>query len=288
MAKYIIKSDGTAEPYSEEKVKLSLIKAGASEEIATRTAKELTRAIKNNMTTAQIYNRALHQLEKTEPKAAIRYSLKKAVMDMGPDGFVFEQYIAKILREYGYIAEVGQIIKGYCIEHEVDVVAKKGDTTYLIECKYHNSPGTKSDVKTTLYLNSRFMDISKAHVKNNESTDSKFKAWLITNTKCTSDAIKYACCVGLKVMAWQYPEDENLQYYIESKKLYPVNILPVITEKQKERLFDSNIILVKDLLNFKVDSLARLLSIKQNRVEKILDVVKLIYGNNTENKKNIY
>jgi hypothetical protein len=282
MSKNIIKSDGSCESYDEEKVISSFIKSGASPELAAELTKELTRRIKNNMTTDRIYNWNLNQLKKIEPKAAIRYSLKKAIMDMGPDGFVFEQYIAKILREYGYIAEVGQIIKGYCVEHEVDVVAKKENIVYLIECKYHNSPGTKSDIKTTLYLNSRFLDIEKAHLKSNEFPGSNFKAWLITNTKCTSDAIKYACCVGLKVMAWHYPEDFHLQYFIESKKLYPVNILPVITEKQKERLFDSNIILVKDLLNFEVDSLARLLSINHNKVEKILNVVKLIYGNNTE------
>lgn len=282
MSKSIIKADGKAVPYDEEKVSLSFLKSGASPEVATRAAKELTKRIKNNMTTTQIYNRALNQLKKIEPKTALKYSLKKAIMNMGPDGFVFEEYVAKMLREYGYTAEVGQIIKGYCVEHEVDVVAKKEDKIYLIECKYHNSPGIKSDVKTALYLNSRFMDIEKAYIKNNGPSDSRFKAWLITNTKCTSDAIKYACCVGLRVMAWQYPEDENLQYYIESKKLYPVSILPVVTEKQKERLFSSNIILVKDLLNFEIDSLARILSINHNKVERILDEVKLLYNNDLQ------
>lgn len=271
MAKNIIKADGTAEPYSEEKARLSFLKAGASQEVASRAAKELTAAIKNNMTTAQIYDRALYQLEKLKPEAALRYSLKKAIMDMGPEGFVFEKYIAKILQEYGYTTEVGQFVNGYCVEHEVDVVAKKEGKIYMVECKYRNSPGAKSDVQTALYLNSRFMDIEKAFIKKNGIAGGSIEGWLATNTKCTSDAKKYARCVGLKIMAWQYPEVENLQYYIESKKLYPISILSTITEKQKIKLFNSDIILVKDLLSLKIESLMGLLSINY---QKALDILR--------------
>lgn len=270
MAKNIIKADGTAEPYSEEKARLSFLKAGASQEVASRAAKELTAAIKNNMTTAQIYDRALYQLEKLKPEAALRYSLKKAIMDMGPEGFVFEKYIAKILQEYGYTTEVGQFVNGYCVEHEVDVVAKKEGKIYMVECKYRNSPGAKSDVQTALYLNSRFMDIEKAFIKKNGIAGGSIEGWLATNTKCTSDAKKYARCVGLKIMAWQYPEVENLQYYIESKKLYPISILSTITEKQKIKLFNSDIILVKDLLSLKMESLMGLLLIKYQKAQDIL------------------
>ncbi|GAI02479.1 unnamed protein product, partial [marine sediment metagenome] len=60
-------------------------------------------------------------------------------MDMGPEGFVFEKYIAKILREYGFITEVGRILNGHCVNHEVDVIAKKENQVCMIECKYHNS-----------------------------------------------------------------------------------------------------------------------------------------------------
>ena len=276
MAKNIIKADGEAEPFDKEKINLSLLKAGASPDAAMKAIRAISKTIKDNMTTTQIYNKTLEQLKIIEPKAALRYSLKKAIMDMGPEGFVFEEYIAKILREYGFTAEVGQFIKGYCVEHEVDVVAKKEGKIYLVECKYHNSPGSKSDIKTALYINSRFLDIEKAYIENNSPSSNPIEAWLVTNTKCTSDAIKYACCVSLKIMAWQYPEVENLQYFIEAKKLYPIRILSTISEKKKEMLFDSNIILVKELLNFKIESLAEFLSIDYQKAEKIFDELKII------------
>jgi hypothetical protein len=276
MGKYIIKADGKKELYDEQKIKSSFIKAGASPEIAAKATRTINKKIKDNMSTNEIYNEVLGNLKILEPRVALKYSLKRAIMDMGPEGFVFEKYIARILKEYGYTTEVGQIINGYCVEHEVDVIAKKEDRICLVECKYHNSPGIKSDIKTALYIHSRFLDIEKGYrVKNNDS-HTHFEAWLVTNTKCTSDALKYADCVGLKVLAWYCPKIKNLQYFIETKKLYPISILFTITKKQKEKLFNSDIILIKELGSCNVDNLARLISVNQLEASRILNEVNLI------------
>jgi len=276
MGKYIIKADGKKELYDEQKIKSSFIKAGAPPEIAAKATRTINKKIKDNMSTNEIYNEVLGNLKILEPRVALKYSLKRAIMDMGPEGFVFEKYIARILKEYGYTTEVGQIMNGYCVEHEVDVIAKKEDRICLVECKYHNSPGIKSDIKTALYIHSRFLDIEKGYrVKNNDS-HTHFEAWLVTNTKCTSDALKYAGCVGLKVLAWYCPKIRNLQYFIETKKLYPISMLTAITEKQKEKLFDSDIILIKELGSYNVDNLARLISVNQLEASRILNEVNLI------------
>lgn len=275
MEKYIIKADGKKELYDEEKINSSFKKAGASSESATEAAKTIGKKIKHNMSTGEIHQRALDHLKVMEPKVALKYTLKRAIMNMGPEGYVFEKYIAKILREHGFATEVGKIIKGYCVEHEVDVVAERNNNTYLIECKYHNSPGTKSDIKTALYIYGRFLDIKKAgRIK--ESNDNKLEAWLVTNTKCTSDAVKYCNCVGLNILAWHYPKIKNLQYFIETKNLYPISILSTITEKQKDKLFDSNIILVKELADCNIDKLTNLIGADNGAALKILNEASII------------
>lgn len=276
MEKYIIKADGKKEQYDEEKISSSFIKAGASPEIATAATKTINKKVKDNMSTDEIYHRALSHLRVLEPGVALKYSLKRAIMDMGPEGFVFEKYIAKILMEYGFVVEVGQIINGHCVNHEVDVIAEKENQVCMIECKYHNSRGIKSDIKTALYVHSRFLDIEKAYREKDINNNTRFEAWLVTNTKCTSDAIKYAGCVGLKILAWHYPKVENLEYFIETKKLYPISILSTITEKQRDILFDSDIILAKELGSYKVDSLAELISVRQSRASKILNEASII------------
>ncbi len=274
MTKYIIKSNGEKEPYDDEKIKSSIIKAGSSPDIAAETVRTITKKVKDNMSTDEIYDKALNRLKVLEPRVALKYSLKRAIMDMGPEGFAFEKYIAKILREYGFNTEVGQFVRGYCVEHEVDVVAKREDEVYLIECKYHNSPGIKSDVKIALYIHSRFLDIEKARGK--KDSNNHLEAWLVTNTRCTSDAIKYANCVGLKILAWHYPEVENLQYFIETKKLYPISILSTINKKQKEILLDSGIILIKELESYGAKDLTGLIHVNHWQASKILNEARIL------------
>ncbi len=270
MEKNVIKADGKKEPYYEEKIITSLKNAGASSEVVSETAEILNKKIKNNTKTDDIYHEALGNLEKREHKTAIKYSLKKSLMLMGPDGFVFEKYISKILTEHGYKTEVGRVLKGQCVDHEIDVIAKKDDHHYFIECKYHNSRGTRSGVKTVLYINSRFLDIEKAFKKKKSQGNIYRQAWLATNTKCTSDAERYSKCVNMNIIAWKYPEGKNLQYYIESKKLYPITILPTINEEYTKKLFDSGIIMVRELKNFSSMDLAGLLSIDKPDAVKIL------------------
>jgi hypothetical protein len=196
-------------------------------------------------------------------------------MDLGPQGFVFERFMAKVLSEYGYETKVGQIIKGCCVDHEVDVVARRDNLVFFLECKYHNDKGTYSDVKTALYVHARFMDIEKACRKQPGGAD-HYQGWLVTNTKATRDAIKYASCVKLKILAWQYPEDENLQYYIENKRLYPISILPSIKGAHKEILFGAGIILVQDLIAVDAEEIMKILSIDRKKVSGILDEIGLL------------
>ena len=227
------------------------------------------------MSTEDIHQMATKYLGKVEHKLALKYSLKRAIMNMGPQGYIFERYIAKILSRYGYSTEVSQILKGCCVDHEVDVVAKKGNLVFLVECKYHNHRGTYSDVKTALYIHARFVDIEKAY-RNKSDKKTHYHGWLVTNTKCTLDAIKFASCVKLKIMAWQYPKTKNLQYYIEKKKLYPVNILTSIKKKQKEVLFNSGILLVQELIAMDANDIMHILSIDRPATSKILNEIELL------------
>ena len=102
-------------------------------------------------------------------------------------------------------------MQGACVSHEIDVIAEKTTAALVIECKFHNQPGTKSDVKVALYVQARFEDIQKQWQKQPEPSRKFHEVWLATNTKLTSDAIQYASCVGLKAIGWDYPPNNGLQ-----------------------------------------------------------------------------
>jgi Holliday junction resolvase len=256
MEKFITKEDGKKELFNEEKLKTSFLNAGADINTAVSTTDSIKKNIKDYMPSKDIYGQALRHLGKKQPSVALKYTLKKAIMDLGPTGYVFEKYIARILKEYGFKTEVSRFVTGFCVDHEVDVIAEKDGEHYMIECKYHNDSESGSDIKTALYVSSRFGDIKKGCEANLNCYNLK-EGWLVTNTKVTSEVIKYANCVKLRIIAWHYPEHENLEYFIENKELYPVSILQGLNNQQKIILFNQGTITIQDFLEYTPDSIAR-------------------------------
>ena len=196
----ITKKSGETVAFDTEKLKQSLIRSGANQNDANYVTNIICNNIVDGMSTRKIYKLAYQLLRKQSTKVAGKYRLKKAIFDMGPTGYPFEHLVSELIRLKGYTTETGQILDGACVRHEVDVVAKKPGNTIFIECKFHNDVRKKSDVKVSLYVNSRYHDLKD---KWKETTDNqhKYEGWLVTNTRFTKDAIEYG--VNLVVVTSQ-------------------------------------------------------------------------------------
>ena len=247
MALNIIKASGRSEEFKISKLVDSLIRSGASPDIAWDIAKKVEKKITQPAHTKHIFRMARRLLKQYTRTSDMRYSIKRALYSLGPAGYQFEKYFSGILRAYGYEAETNRFMKGYCVTHEVDVFAVKDNNGCVIECKYHSNGGNPTDVKTALYIHSRFEDIKKAYAAKPENTLHVTEGWLVTNTRCTSDAQKYAECVGLKIVSWKYPPAQSLEKMIEQKMLYPVTVLSSIKKSSLESLFRNNIMFAKDV-----------------------------------------
>lgn len=248
---FIIKASGEKEPFSDLKLRHSLERAGASFPIINEIINHIRNEIKDGMKTSDIYRRAFSLLRKQDRLVAGRYALKRAIMELGPSGHPFEKLVAELLRVRGFSVEVGRIVQGICVSHEIDVVAEKDDRHIMIECKFHNQPGIKSDVKVALYVQARFEDVQKQWQKQPNHGRKFHEAWLVTNTKLTSDAIQYASCVGMKAIGWSYPTDGSLQNLIESAGLHPLTCLTTLSRAHKRLLLDRGLVLCKEILENK-------------------------------------
>ena len=155
----IIKADKSLEEFEPEKLKNSLLKSGATKDLAEEIFLHIQKELRDGMSTSQIYKHASFLLKKQFRKVEVSYSLRKAVMELGPTGFPFERFVGEILKERGYEVKIGEILKGHCASHELDVVAYNENKLILVEAKYHNGLGTKSDIKTALYVKARFDDL---------------------------------------------------------------------------------------------------------------------------------
>src|SRR3990170_7491826 len=134
----VIKASGRSEEFNIQKLVDSLIRSGASGDVARDIAREVESQIKPSMHTKHIYRIAKRILRRYSKAVDMRYSIKRAIYMLGPAGYQFEKYFAGILKAYGFSAETNRFLKGYCVTHEVDIFAVRDDIGGVIECKYHS------------------------------------------------------------------------------------------------------------------------------------------------------
>ncbi len=267
----ITKLSGGTEQFSRSKLQKSLINAGAPPDSAKIITQKIERELKEGMTTKEIYRKAFSLLRKEKGPFAARYSLKRAIFELGPHGYPFEKFIGKLLERNGYKVEVGKIIQGKCVTHEVDVVARKENKYFFIESKFHNQQGTKSDVKVALYVKARFDDIQN-RLRSVSDRATFRQMWLITNTRFTSNAIRYANCVHMKIMGWKYPKQGSLENFIEQTGLHPLTAPTSLSSSQKKALLNRGIVLCREIIE--KPHLLREIGLRDDKRKQVMEEIK--------------
>lgn len=241
------KSSGENQEFSTEKLFNSLRNAGASEVIIDSVMQEVMKSLYEGISTRAIYKMAFRLLKQKVHSTAARYSLKNAIMELGPTGFPFERFIGGLMKKLGYQAVTGQILPGKCVTHEVDVVAWNDEKKIMIECKYHNTPGRICSVQVPLYIQSRFIDVKSVWETAQENKGKKYEGWVVTNTRFSDDAAAYGTCAGLRLVGWDFPAKGSLKQLIENTGLFPVTVLSGLNKRQKQSLIEREYILCSDL-----------------------------------------
>lgn len=269
----VLKADGTRELFRETKLRQSLKKAGATNGEVELIMRDIEGELFDGITTEILYRRAFELLRGLPQPAAARYSLRRALFGLGPTGFPFEDYLAKLYQHDGYRTKTRAIIRGKCTTHELDVIAWKPDDCVVAEAKFHQQPGTKSDLQVVLYTYARFLDLEAKSLHSHKDVTVRRTA-VITNTKFTTAAIEYAKCVGMELIGWDHPRERSLQKWIEHSKLYPVTALSNLRPREKTVLLSQGVIMCSDL----IDKPAVLSSVglTKTRVRAVLDEARLL------------
>ncbi len=252
---YVIKANGEKELFDHKKLASSLKKINTTDDLIAQIVAEVSAEAqtKKVVTTQEIYRHAFSILRKKEKPIAARYSLKKAVAMLGPTGFPFEKFVAEIFKVRGYETTTDQIVKGKCVEHEIDVAAWKKDELIMVEAKFHTDFNLRSDLKIVLYVKARYDDIFGQEYLYGGEKRKLTEGWIITNTKFSSTAIQYGQCQpALKFVGWNYPYDNNLHDLIEKYELIPLTALTTLTTAEKNLFISRGTILSKDLLDANV------------------------------------
>lgn len=269
---YIEKYNGEREVFCVEKLKTSLRRSMATENEIDLIVKQIWPILYDGISSKEIYRKAFSLLKKHNRTSASKYSLKRAILDLGPTGYPFERLISALLRHKGFKTKVGVILDGASgVTHEIDVLAEKDTDTYAVECKFHSDFKAVSNVRVPLYINSRFLDIQEYWEKHLNRKSSLKQGWLVTNTRFSLDAITYASYVGLQLLSWDYPENNGIKHNVDAYSLYPITTLTTLTKREKDELIEKDIILTKELFN-KSEALKEI-GLSKIRVERVLNEI---------------
>jgi hypothetical protein len=272
---WVKKFSGELVPFSRKKLRQSLVNAGAKAEMIDKVIARVVADLVPGKPTHKIYQEAFSTLQRLSRSTAARYHLKKALMQLGPSGFPFEKYVAAIFMNLHYEVEINLNMPGQCVNHEVDVLALRNNTVYVVECKFHNRQGIKSDVKVPMYFHARVQDIQRTHSDLERFKGKEWVPFLATNTRFSEDAKAYSKCEGIVLLSWDYPQGQSLKDWIEISGLYPITALNGLKKREKQTLLDEGIVLIKTLKQ--TPQLLDRFSLSKYRMKKISEEINELY-----------
>lgn len=265
--KYVVKANGSTETFSKNKLTRSLARTGLPRKACENIADKVSAEICDGDKTRNIYRKAFNLIKEKSPLATTRYSLKKALFELGPEGHYFEDYVGRYFERLGHKTEVCRTLQGKFVKHEIDCIASKNDGRYFSECKFHNRSGTKNDVKISLYVKARWDDLKTGP----EGANLK-GYYIFSNTAFTVDAIQYANGTGLRLMGVNSPNEKSFLEEIKLMKLYPVTSLRNLSKNQKKILLQKKIILADEITS----ELLFKLGIENAQTNRIMEEVKIL------------
>lgn len=275
MSVKVLKADGSYEFFKVEKLRRSLRRSGATPSEVKEITEKVKQRLFEGIRTQQIYRYAFELLRHSEASAATRYSLRRALFGLGPTGFPFEKFIARMYEAHGYKVETNLTIRGKCVEHEIDVAGYNDNHSFVAEAKFHSRPGMKTDLQVALYSYARLVDLRDKQIC--ETAICGIKEFrLITNTKFTSSAEAYAACVGLPLLSWDYPKNDNLHDQIQKARIYPITVIRSLNAKQVATLFAHEVIICRDLIEKK--HVLNYLHLSKAKQESVINEAKEVLG----------
>lgn len=274
LAVWVTKANGTREEFSKWKIVRTCLRMGASQETAETIADEIESRLYDGIATRRILQMIYSRLRKCKPVMKLQIDLRRSLslLRSAPD---FERYIQLLLSEHGYAVTPNQIIRGRCVEHEVDAVATKDGRTCIVEVKHHYKYHTPTGLDVSRISRAVFEDLTEGHPLGHNNLKIDY-AMIVCNTKLSDHAKRYANCRGIAHIGWSSPKNQDLQTMIQQKKLYPITILKGLTPTTRNKLTSNDIILLKQLTERNTTELRRQTGISKQKLGLLVDNARAI------------
>lgn len=271
---WVTKADGTRQPFQREKIIRTCLRMHASREAAEAVANKIESRAYDGIPTKKILQMIFRYLKKYRPTVRHQIDLRKAISMLRPKPD-FERFVQLLLREHGYKVTPNQIVRGKCVEHEIDAVARLGGETFLVEVKHHYGHHTYTGLDIFREARATFEDLTEGYSLGLNSINFT-KALVICNTKSSKQASQYARCRGIKHIGWKAPPERGLEQLIEEKRLYPITFLKGLDKGTREKLADSEVLLLKQLVEGNISEIKKRTRIQRKHLIELTEKAKEI------------
>lgn len=264
---YVSKVDGRRERFDRGKIIATCLRLNAARDIAESVAAKVESNLYDGIPTREIIRMIYRFLAEDRPEVRLQLDLRKAIslMRSKPD---FEQYVRRLLSECGYEVIGPEIVRGRCIEHEVDAIATMNNETTYVEVKHHAWPHTYTGLDVFLQAQAAFEDLARGY----EIGANRFpfrKAMMVCNTKLSNHARVYADCAPIGHIGWKSPSGNSLEELVKQKKLYPITMDRLLDARTEARLADAGVLLLHELSEAEVKELSKRTRLNPNRVSRL-------------------
>ena len=269
---FVTKFDGRKQPFERNKVISTCLRLHASEKQAEDIANKIESKAYNNISTKKIFQMILRYLADFRPVVRHQIGLKEAISLLRPKPD-FEQFVDMLLKEYGYEVQGNQMVRGRCVEHEIDAIAKKGKDITYVEVKHHLQPHTYTGIGVFLESMATFEDLIAGYEKGYHKYNFN-KVLVVCNTKISDQAKQYATCMHMEHIGWKFPPQKGLESMIEEKRLYPVTHMKTLDRNIQQILGDAGIVTLKQLARSTPSELSAKTKLSEKRLRDIVKIAK--------------
>lgn len=274
----VTKADGSKQGFNKAKIVRTCLRMGATQTVAESIADEIENRLYTGIETKKILQMIFRLLRKHKPVFKHQIDLRKALSLINPAP-EFEQFVQFLLREHGYEVSPNRIIRGRCVEHEIDAIAKKNNKTYIVEVKHHYKYHTPTNLDVSRISRAVFEDLTEGYELGLNDLKIDY-SMIVCNTKLSEHARRYADCRGIKHIGWNSPKRQPLQSMIEEKKLYPITFLRGLNVETRNKLTSNGIILMKQLTKKNPIELRHKTGISREKIESMFANAKTILSGN--------
>ncbi len=266
---YVTKFDGRKQEFQKWKIARTCLRMHATQEQAEKIAEKIESEAYDGITTKQILKTIFRYIKEYIPEIKHEIDLREAISMLRPKPD-FEVFVQLLLKELGYEVIPNQMVRGKCVEHEIDAVAKKGDETVLVEVKHHFNHHTYTGVDVCFVAQARLEDLAVGYNLGYNKINFN-KVLIVCNTKFSNHALQYAKCKGIDHVGWKAPLEYGLEQIIEEKKLYPITFLKGLDRKNEEMFGDNGIVFLRQLVEKDFDGIQKITRIQRNDLLKFVE-----------------